>query len=77
MADIESLHIGSTDYKVRYMLQAVRLRKQRSSVRQISKILGVAKSTVYEWLRRLAVGGIERIVFGLKIRTNFPKNYCR
>ena len=26
MADIESLHANSTDYKVRYMLQAVRLK---------------------------------------------------
>ena len=61
MADTESLHAGSTDYKVRCMLQAVRLRKQCSSARQISKIFGVAKSTIYEWMRRLAVGGIGRI----------------
>ena len=61
MADIESLHAGSTDYKVKCVLQAVRLRKQCSSFRQISQALGVAKSTVYGWLLRLAVGGIKRI----------------
>ena len=61
MADIESLHADGTDYKVKCVLQAVRLRKQRSSFRQISKALGVAKSTVYGWLLRLAVGGIERM----------------
>ena len=43
MAYIESLHAGSTYYKVRCMLQAVILRKQCCSVRQISKILRVAK----------------------------------
>ena len=60
MADIESLHTNSTDYKIKYMLQAAKLRKQCSSFRQISKALG-AKSTVYGWLLRLAVGGIKRI----------------
>ena len=57
IADIESLHSNSTDYKVKCMLQAVRLRKQCSSLRQISKALGIAKSTVYGWMLRLAVGG--------------------
>ena len=33
MADIESLHAGNTDYKVKCVLQAVRLRKQCSSLR--------------------------------------------
>ena len=61
MADIESLHTNSTDYKIKYMLQAAKLRKQCSSFRQISKALGIAKSTVYGWLLRLAVGGIKRI----------------
>ena len=61
MADIESLHAGGTDYKVKCVLQAIRLRKQRNSFRQISKALGAAKSTVYGWLLRLAVGGIERM----------------
>ena len=61
MADIESLHADSTDYKIKYMLQAAKLRKQCDSVRHISKVLGIAKSTVYGWLRRLAVGGIKRI----------------
>ena len=59
IADIESLHSNSTDYKVKCMLQAVRLRKQCSSLRQISKALGIAKSTVYGWMLRLAVGGLE------------------
>ena len=61
MADIESLHANSTDYKIKCMLQAAKLRKQCNSFRQISKALGIAKSTVYEWLLRLTVGGIERI----------------
>ena len=61
MADIESLHANSTDYKIKYMLQAAKLRKQCNSFRQISKALGIAKSTVYEWLLRLTVGGIKRI----------------
>ena len=61
MADIESLHTNSTDYKIKCMLQAAKLRKQCNSFRQISKALGIAKSTVYEWLLRLTVGGIERI----------------
>ena len=61
MTDIESLHADSTDYKVKCMLQAVKLRKQCNSFRHISKVLGIAKSTVYEWLQRLAVGGIKRI----------------
>ena len=61
MADIESLHADSTDYKIKCMLQAAKLRKQCNSFRHISKVLGIAKSTVYGWLRRLAVGGIKRI----------------
>ena len=61
MADIESLHADSTDYKIKCMLQAAKLRKQCDSVRHISKVLGIAKSTVYGWLRRLAVGGLKRI----------------
>ena len=61
MADIESLHANSTDYKIKCMLQAAKLRKQCDSVRHISKALGIAKSTVYGWLLRLTVGGIKRI----------------
>ena len=61
MADIESLHTDSTDYKVKCILQVARLRKQCNSLRYISKVLGIAKSTVYGWLLCLAVEGLERV----------------
>ena len=61
MVYIESLHANSTDYKIKCMLQAVRLRKQCSSLGQISNALGFAKNIIYGWLQRLAVGGLKCI----------------
>ena len=59
--EIESLHAKNTDYKIKCLLQAVLLRKAGRTLRDISKAIRFSKSTVYDWLERVVVGGLKRI----------------
>ena len=59
--EIESLHAKNTDYKIKCILQAVLLRKAGRTLRDISKAIRFSKSTVYDWLERVVVGGLKRI----------------
>ena len=60
-SEIESLQTKNTGYKIKYILQAVRLREEGRTFRAIAKAVGIPKSTVYGWLQRVAVGGFDRI----------------
>ena len=60
-SEIESLQAKNTGYKIKCILQAVLLRKAGKTLRDISKAMGFSKSTIYDWLERLAVGGLKRI----------------
>ena len=60
-SEIESLQAKNTDYKIKCILQAVLLRKAGKTLRDISKAIGFSKSTIYDWLEHLAVGGLKRI----------------
>ena len=51
----------NTGYKIKCILQAVLLRKAGMTLRGISKAIGFSKSAIYDWLKRLAVGGLKRI----------------
>ena len=46
--------------KSKYRLHAARLRKEGKSIREISRILGVAYSTVRDWLVRMHAGNLNR-----------------
>ena len=46
--------------KSKYRLHAVYLRKEGKSIREISRILGVAYSTVRDWLVRMHAGNLNR-----------------
>ena len=46
--------------KSKYRLHAARLRKEGKSIREISRILGVAYSTVRDWLVRMHAGNLSR-----------------
>ena len=59
--EIESLHAKNTDCKIKCILQAVLLRKAGRTLRDISKAIRFSKSTVYDWLERVVVGGLKRI----------------
>ena len=48
--------------KSKYRLHAARLRKEGKSIREISRILGVAYSTVRDWLVRMPRGQPEQAV---------------
>ena len=61
VSEIESLQTKNTGYKIKYILQAVRLRKEGRTFRAIAKAVGIPKSTVYGWLQRVAVSGFDRI----------------
>ena len=61
VSEIESLQAKNTGYKIKCILQAVLLRKAGKTLRAISKAIGFSKSTIYDWLERLAVGGLKRI----------------
>ena len=61
MPEIESLQTKNTGYKIKYILQAVKLRKEGRTLRDIFKTVGISKSTVYGWLQRVAISGFDRI----------------
>ena len=61
VSKIESLQTKNTGYKIKCIMQAVRLRKEGRTLRDISKAVGIPKSTVYGWLQRVAVSGFDRI----------------
>ena len=61
VSEIESLQTKNTGYKIKYILQAVRLRKEGRTFRDIAKAVGIPKSIVYGWLQRVAVSGFDRI----------------
>ena len=61
VSKIESLQTKNTGCKIKYILQAVRLREEGRTFRDIAKAVGIPKSTVYGWLQRVAVGGFDRI----------------
>ena len=46
--------------KPKYMLHAALLRKEGKSIRKISRMLGVAYSTVRDWLVRMHAGNLKR-----------------
>ena len=46
--------------KSKYRLHAARLRKEGKGIREISRILGVAYSTVRNWLVRMHAGNLYR-----------------
>ena len=46
--------------KSKYQLHAARLRKEGRGIREISRILGVAYSTVRDWLVRMRAGNLNR-----------------
>ena len=61
VSEIESLQAKNTGYKIKCILQAVLLRKAGRTLRDISKAIRFSKSTVYDWLERVVVGGLKRI----------------
>ena len=61
VSEIESLQTKNTGYKIKCILQAVRLREEGRTFRDIAKAVGIPKSTVYGRLQRAAVGGFDRI----------------
>ena len=50
MPEIESLQTKNTSYKIKCILQVVKLRKEGRTLRGISKAMGIPKNTVYGWL---------------------------
>ena len=59
--EIESLQTKNIDYKIKCILQAVKLRKEGRTFRDIAKAVGIPKSTVYGWLQRVVIDGFDRM----------------
>ena len=60
LPELEQLHRGEPHGKTRTMLQAAMRRKKGEILESISNAIGVAISTVHDWLLRLEEGGLER-----------------
>ena len=61
MLEIESLQTKNTGYKIRCILQVINLKKEGRTLRGISKVIGILKSTAYGRLQRVAISGFDRI----------------
>ena len=60
LPELEQLHRGEPHGKTRTILQATIRRKKGEILESISNAIGVAISTVHDWLLRLEEGGLKR-----------------